>query len=500
MKSRIVLSLCLCLLLVGSLSAAQNNFTGSVDILWSNPGNWSVGIVPGVDDSARIQSGGLCVLDYAAPPVNQVNIRQAGSHLQLVDGAHLICYDWAVVALNGTSVEDPGVMEILGGVFDLHSHLRVSDDTPALFVIDYTGVMNIHNVELRVGHDDGGDGIVEVRGGSLNLLPGVNAMPLVFRNGANAKAHMDFSGGVMTMEYSDERLAFINDHIADGTITAYYKFPASRADYIFDVNDAVGTVIVDTGEANDYIHVSGLHPLNPTPADSSTVQNGPVTLSWNVDAGTAVDVWLATKADYSDAQQLVEKQVATSVQINTEEGVRYFWAVDTYVAGAEEPNFSPSFDFLAVANFPPEVSAGENVTTWIDNGSVTVTLAGTVNETADTLWTVVSEPDDPNNPQAVIADPTALDTTITLSALGEYVLQLDANDGELDAVSSQMAINVYADGCLAAQSLPDYIPFPGDIDGDCDVDQDDLDLLTADWLQCNSLDVCDPNVPDPNAL
>ncbi len=56
-------------------------------------------------------------------------------------------------------------------------------------------------------------------------------------------------------------------------------------------------------------------------------------------------------------------------------------------------------------------------------------------------------------------------------------------------------ISVFADSCLAAQSLPDYVALAGDIDGDCDVDQDDLDLLMADWLRCVALGECDPNVP-----
>jgi len=501
MKSRIILSLVFSLLLTGSLSAENKIFTQAVNNLWSNPANWDLGI-PGPDDTARIQGGVTCVVDYAAPPIEHINIRTGGNVLRLVDGAHLVSNDWAVISLNGATPDNRDVMEILGGVFDCHSHFRVSDDTAALLVIDYDGVFNLHDVEFRVGHDDGGDGIAELRGGSLNLLDGVNALPLVFRNGKDAKAHMDFSGGVMTMAYSDERLAFINDHIADGTITAYYDFPANLADYDFDLGHAVGTVLVDTGDANDYIHVRGLHPFNPVPADSTSVVYGLITLEWTVDAGTAVDVWFTDDVDKIYAGNpdalLIAKQAITSVQINAKKNTRYFWAVDTYAPGAAEPNWGPVFDFLALENFPPEVSAEEDVLTWLENGSVTVTLAGTVNETADTIWTVISEPNDPNNPKADIADPTVLNTTITLSALGEYVLQLDANDGELDAVPSQMTINVYADGCLAAQSLPDYVGLPGDIDQDCDVDQDDLDLLMADWLKCVSLGECDPN--DPNVL
>jgi hypothetical protein len=46
---------------------------------------------------------------------------------------------------------------------------------------------------------------------------------------------------------------------------------------------------------------------------------------------------------------------------------------------------------------------------------------------------------------------------------------------------------VYNDSCEAAQSLPDYEPFPGDLNGDCIVDDLDLAILQEDWLKDNSL-------------
>ena len=97
-----------------------------------------------------------------------------------------------------------------------------------------------------------------------------------------------------------------------------------------------------------------------------------------------------------------------------------------------------------------------------------------------------SGPNDPNNPDAMITDQSAEDTSITLSALGEYVLQLEAFDGEYTG-SDTVKINVYNDGCEAAQSLPDYVPFPGDLNGDCRVDDLDLAILEEDWLKDNSL-------------
>jgi len=86
----------------------------------------------------------------------------------------------------------------------------------------------------------------------------------------------------------------------------------------------------------------------------------------------------------------------------------------------------------------------------------------------------------------VIETPTADDTDLTLSRLGEYVLLLDAFDGEYTG-SDTVAINVYRDGCEAAKSLPDYVIPVGDLNGDCKVDEADLALLEENWLADHSL-------------
>ena len=133
------------------------------------------------------------------------------------------------------------------------------------------------------------------------------------------------------------------------------------------------------------------------------------------------------------------------------------------------------------------------------DGSAKVSLAGTVTDIDPTtsFWSVVSEPGDPNSPDAVVADAAPLDTSITLSALGEYVLELQGDDGEHQTTDT-LTVNVHINGCEAAKSLPAYVPLVGDLDEDCDVDQDDMDLLLENWLKCVALGECNPN--DPNAL
>jgi hypothetical protein len=73
-----------------------------------------------------------------------------------------------------------------------------------------------------------------------------------------------------------------------------------------------------------------------------------------------------------------------------------------------------------------------------------------------------------------------------MKALGEHVLQLEAFDGEYTS-SDIVTINAYNDSCEAAKALPDYEPTPGDLNGDCIVDDLDLAILQENWLKDNSL-------------
>ncbi len=137
---------------------------------------------------------------------------------------------------------------------------------------------------------------------------------------------------------------------------------------------------------------------------------------------------------------------------------------------------------------PPQVDAGKDVVTWLANGIRVGNLDATVTDDGaispyTVQWTVISEP---NEGAAVIETATAEDTDITLSAQGEYVLQLEAFDGEYSG-SDMVTINVYSDSCQAAQSLPDYEPLVGDLNGDCRVDEADMALLEESWLQDNAL-------------
>jgi len=188
-----------------------------------------------------------------------------------------------------------------------------------------------------------------------------------------------------------------------------------------------------------------------------------------------------------EAIQIVSAESVSSIVVQAERKTRYYWAVDVYIGSDDDPIFGPIFTFLA-DNLVPAVDAGADIVTWLEGGPRVGTLDATVTDDGAVMpvslqWKVVSEP---NEAGTVIASPTAEDTDVTLPVVGEYVLELAAFDGEYIGTDT-ITINVYNDSCEAAHALPEYEPLVGDLNGDCRVDDVDMALLEANWMQDNSL-------------
>jgi len=330
-----------------------------------------------------------------------------------------------------------------------------------------------------------GKGHVNLHGGII----GAGTLEMKQVAGTENVGTMDVGGGTLILDGND--LEVVQGYIDNGWITAYERNGKNN-----------GTLTLDYNDVANQTTLTAIHYLNPFPADGGAVGPGAVELSWTLPdpcvpgEPVPVDVYFtddwAALYSFTDpaAMRVVNEESVTSVGVQTQPKTRYYWAVDTHLGGVDpnnNPKLGPIFSFYA-DNLPPKVEAGANAVTWLVDGIMIKNLDGTVTDTDPTTvqWTVVSEPNDPNNPDAVIADPSAEDTTVTLSALGEYVFELAASDGEYAGTDTVM-INVYNDGCEAAQSLPDYEPSPGDLNGDCIVDELDLAILEEDWLVDTSL-------------
>ncbi len=361
---------------------------------------------------------------------------------------------------------DGGTLEVLGGSFNLG---RSGSGTLNMI----SGTITMGNT-FKIGRDAGGIGHANLDGGIFS------ANNFVMREKADSVGTMDVSAG--TLIINGDRLSLVQGYIDNGWITAY---------------DGNGTLQMDYDVTNEgQTTLTAIHNLNPNPANGSLVSAGQRDLSWTLpdpctpDQSVSVDVYftddLNKLVQFTDpaSMQVVSQGNVTSVSVQTVPKTRYYWAIDSYIGSDADPVYGPIFSFVA-DNIPPQVDAGANAVTWLEDGVRTKNLGATVSddEAYTVQWTVISEP---NEGTAVIETATTEDTGITLSALGEYVLQLDASDGEYSG-SDTVMINVYEDSCLAAQSLPDYEPLVGDLNNDCRVDEADMALLEENWLKDNSL-------------
>ena len=471
-----LISLVLVLSLAGHVQADTANWTDGAagDSLWSNPDNWDLWpmhtgtwakIVNGENGATLDSDGFVCQKMHVG----------GGLTFTVVDGAGLSMPQDLTVGRSGEET-----MDMQGGTINVGRDFEIARQNDAQ-VIMTGGTINVTR-DLEIPKtDQTHTAHFDLHGGTVNLT---RELRMNYKDPAVANGTMDITAGVLITAAGDgNEIPRIQEYIDNGWITAYEGNGTIQMDY--DITNEGKTT------------VTAVHKFNPTPGDGSIAAPGQMELGWTLPEDVIkVDVWFSDdieKIFQADPSALIVDQARlTSAGVQTQLKTQYYWAVDTYVGDDDnDPSYGPIFQFLA-DNIPPQVKVGDDVLTWLDNGSVDVLLSGTVTDTDATtaLWTVVSEPDDPNNPDAVIADSAAVDTSITLSALGEYVLQLQADDGEYQDTDT-LTINVYSDQCAAAQSQPDWQALPGDINLDCVVDQTDLDILLERWLNCNALDCPD---------
>ena len=470
-KMAFLVSLVQLLVLLNSASALISWDDGGADSLWTTAENWSGDTVPGSIDPASIDQPAdtHCVIqDGIAAECDTLRVGNGSftTNLDITGGS--LTAAGAYIGVDNSSGH--GILNISGGLFSTGSLQIGWAGTGTLNMTG--GVIELTDNLIVPGGT--GTGTVKLRNGTINAseLRLTSALGLV-----------DVGAGTLVLEGDDTET--LETFIADGWLTAYGGQGILHVDY--DVTNAGKTTVTATPL------------LAPNPADGVLVSPGQLELSWTlpdpcvpgqavlVDVYFTDDLELLESFSDPDAMQIVSGQSVSSVVVQADRKTRYYWAVDTYVGSDNDPIFGPIFTFLS-DNLVPQVEAGADVATWLEGGPRIGALDATVTDDGAVMpytvkWTVVSEP---NEGDAVIEAPTAEDTNVTLAALGEYVLQLAAFDGEYIGTDT-VTINVYNDSCAAAQSVPDYVPLVGDLNGDCRVDDLDMALLEENWLQDNSL-------------
>lgn len=464
-------SLVLSLLLFTNASALISWDDGGADSLWSTAENWSTNTVPTATDPASIDTpeDTHCVVQEGIEAVCEtLRVGNAGllTNLDITGGS--LTASGAYVGVD--SPAGHGVMNISGGLFSTGS-LQLGWD--GIGTLNMTGGAVELEDELVIPGLSG-QGTANLRGGTIHAAD---------LRMTSAKGLIDVGAGTLILDGDDTET--VQTYIDNGWIIAYKGQGDLHLDY--DLTNPGQTTLTATAS------------LAPQPADGALVSPGQVTLRWTpldpcvpgtpvpVDVYFTDDLQALEQFSDPDAIRIVTAEAVTSVTVQAERKTRYYWAVDSYVGSDNDPVFGPIFTFLS-DNLVPVVDAGPDVVTWLEGGPRDGALDATVTDDGTVMpytvsWTVVSQP---NQGDITIETPKSEDTNITLAATGEYVLQLGAFDGEYIGTDT-VTINVYNDACEAAQSLPDYVPIVGDLNGDCRVDELDMALLEEHWLEDGSL-------------
>ena len=423
-KISCLVSFVLVLSLVGAVQGATVTWTGEgADSNWTTPENWSSGTVPVEGDAVRctLVPGAIVVNEIAALyPYLYVQFL-AGEGELTVDGGSLSC---GLLEVGGRRTGSSGTLHMKNGTITTNRFIVSRIDT---------GRVNLHGGTIYANSFDnlgGGDtvGILDVTAGTL-VLDGNDL---------------------------DTVQGYIDSNDPNTMVFAYQGRDL----------ESHGQLILTYDEVKNQTILTAIHNLRPNPIDGGIAKPGNVELSWTLPdpnvPGTPmmVDVYFTDDyqalKDFTDpeAMQIVNQENdKTSVVVQTESKKRYYWAVDVDVNadGQISPDeYGPIFSFLA-DNAPPEVAAGLDISTHLQEGTRTGPLSGTVSDDGaiqpyTVTWSVIEQPSDldPSLPGAVIADPTALQTTVTMSVEGIYVLELEADDGEYTD-SDTMTIRVHPD-------------------------------------------------------
>ncbi|MDT8301395.1 MAG: hypothetical protein RQ760_07915 [Sedimentisphaerales bacterium] len=473
MLKKMIYLISLVLLLVQFQNAsAQIMWTDDgTDHLWTTVANWSPQTVPTSVEAASIDN-----------PEN--------THCEVTDGMIAECETLRV----GNAVSTTN-LDISGGSLTVAGAYIGVDSSSGHGILNISGGV-FSSGALQIGWR--GIGTLNMTGGTVELngdliVPGLTGTGTVNLNGGTINASdlsltsdfglLDITTGTLVLDGDDTET--IQAYIDDGLLTAYKGQGRVNVDY--NITNAGKTTLTATPL------------LEPNPIDGGSLSPGQVELRWTLPdellpgMPVTVDVYFTDDLDAlknftdPDAIRIVSNQGVSSVVVQTQPKTRYYWAIDIYYGPDILPVYGPIFSFFT-DNQPPSVQfANDLLTTWLTDGTVDVNLDATVTDDGagySVAWSVVSEP---NEGTTVIGDAAAEDTIVTLSETGQYILQLEADDSEYTG-SNTVTINVFTDGCEAAKSLPDFQLIPGDINEDCVVNELDMAILEAHWLESNALE------------
>ena len=472
-RFNVVVLLCLLLACGSSVYAADNNWTAAGNTApWSVDDNWSLGVIPTIDDKPRISGDTACILDFATQTKGVVfGYGGAAGTLIIEDGGSLQSIDGGWVGMQG----EPGTLEVRkGGSFSCDNHFWCG-----LYTASDGATIILNGGTVTVGDAFAlGWGDAQTHAGYANINSGTLDVRYVpdsskWRTGESGSV-MDIKWG--TFKVNGDQTGWVNGMLGTG-ITAF---------------GGTGTLNVEVIDGKTVVTAN--NPYAPSPDMEETIPIGDVELSWtNLDPNTEgnsvyVDIWFGTEPnDLSGnfTKVVTAGENTTSVTVSAPTPGQYYWQVDSYLGGTATgtPVPSDTFTFFASNDFPPTVDAGPSMISW---DSQDTQLDATVDDDGTSTLTIEWSSDNEN----VVFSATDIEDPIVSLANGTVdpitaTLTLKAYD-ELNTtpVVDTMTLTVYSNACQAARVgaglAADY---PGDFNGDCIVNLEDLTAeIAAKWL------------------
>ena len=506
MKTNIVILMSMVLLSLPGFAGADDvyTWTGAISDDWMTAGNWDVETVPangalGGDADAYVGSTAPLtwpVLDSGdmPPEIDDLWIANGSGlsgELLIQGGVNLVCNDDIKICYEAASVSAKFTVKGAGTTVVGLKSLELGEEG--------TVVVDVDGGKLEIGEVDKPKWNMIVAGGADSNVT------IYIRNGGLLEHHGDYAeddrGGLIIG--GGKALIDISSDSGSGGGTLKLKNDVTELvrtlshDGIIVADGGTRDVQIYFNDGYTFVTASVLTTrLNPSPADGSTVPEGPTRLQWtlpepNDPAGIITcDVYFGTNPNVEANPRVVIGQAVESVNVTLAPDTNYYWALDLYDSSVSTTNpvyLSPIFT-LNTMNMAPVVNAGNDVATWLAGGPRVIQLDGIVSDEdggpgpATLAWTVIAEPNELNPAQ--INDPLAANPTVTVIEPGTYTLQLEAGDGEYTTAET-MQIVVYEDACEHASNQEGFEWIPGDINHDCIVNQLDLTILEEHWLEWN---------------
>lgn len=406
-----------------------------------------------------------------------------------------------------------GVIRVVdgGSITTTGGWMSIGFNNTATLIVEKGGVCNF-NGHMWLGMNTGGDGIIEINGGTINGDQSFGCGEHFGGTDDHGQCKIYLNTGELNLNHwsgaiDSENPVFWNDSFIDikfGKMTIANDSVTAAQDYI-DAGKitgfgTVGNVNIELVDGKTVMTAND--PMNASPTMDEIVLPGDQLLSWtNKDtmngATAVVDVWFGTDPNKTSGNytRIITAGTGTvSVPVNAPDNNKYYWQVELVGSENPDPN-SPVYFFYATDDSPPyDVYAGVDMITWINQPvqlGGEVQLGGTYIDDGVSPVTVTWSSDDPN----AILSPSndggltsnSLNPTVSVDYYSNVTLTFSVKDALNDAVIDKVLIEVWTDDCEAAR-LGAGIVYTSDFNEDCKVDIVDLATeIAAKWFLDYSL-------------